>query len=379
MKLNHLTLIASSLAVLACGSKGNDSNLTKDPNTNGEIHSSCIYSYSQGPQASMNLAYNDQTVSVDFGKKFNVNYLNAVLNASAESTVRFAELTGVKFYRTEQIESAACSFTSELPIAPSDLYNKFETMGDNVLGLYLPQKTKGIYSLDSHSGIIVRKDSDRWTLVHEFMHHAFDSKARVNKSSDRVKEEISEISSQLSYYDSKLKLTTEEHAKLLSLTSDLLLNFKEIILRYSAEEVTIETLLGDKYDKNLFTHVDFNQRINGAYYISSSAKKAIEMINSITPAIHNMFSSVDLKLSSEDRYKNQHLEKNINNKLSDLSDLRSSLSIYKYNADLWIASVKRQRIKKGLSGILPVSEVQPCSHQKEIDQVVETILSSIPK
>ncbi len=149
MKLFALVLSAL-LFVVGCadsGSSPKNTPLEQTPEKPRGTDPSCLYNYDQGASAPVDLL-SERMVRSYFGKVFDENKLLPLLDVSGSETVRFAQLTGVRFYKTNYYEQKSCSYTIPLPDAPNDIRQVFDKGGANVLGLYLPKKYSGYKLID---------------------------------------------------------------------------------------------------------------------------------------------------------------------------------------------------------------------------------------
>ncbi|WP_157684582.1 hypothetical protein [Bdellovibrio bacteriovorus] len=373
------TACAPNTLVLMAALGGSKKETKPKDDLTGYIEASCLYGYSEGPNALVKPA-NKQIQASYFGKKYDVSLLNPVLAANGSEVVRFAETTGVRFYKTSPYKEGTCGFSSALPSAPSDLENKFSEANQNngVLGLYLSKNSTSLPSTKGLAAIIVRSDANKWVLVHEYMHHLFDSQVQEEGlSGDAIKTKAlslySTYGSQKRSIDYKTgtsrKTAVKETYVTLKNMNDAMI---ELVKQYFLEEMTIETILGEKLENGQLKMVLDKQRLNGAAYVISSAKKTADFIDQL-----------DVEISTFKRSYYEDLDYADYSALSVYStkfqDLRSQMSRLRSRAKDYLSS-------KGLdyNGVAVVSEADPeisipvddhagCSHGKDADEILEII------
>jgi hypothetical protein len=274
---------------------------------------SCTYQFDQGGTAPSIAPHENIKLSL-FDKKYNQSLLNSVLNVSGAELVRFASLFEVQFYKVINPYRQTCLFTNSLPSAPAVLekhFNKVEAgssaAGDEktktvLLGLYLSvDKMREIVlrsgvnpsSLNMNSSILVRNDSDKYTMTHEFMHHLFSKEGLVGEASiiknaddsaeaflrqlNLSENQIETIQSyqDLQKYVENYKIDSiEDYERHVMLLEGMTINYLNVLKEFTLEEVAIESELSEKYEKRQFTFVDERRRVNGDKYLIMSAMEA---------------------------------------------------------------------------------------------------------
>ncbi len=278
--MKKISLLTSSLlvfsAILAGCQKGDDGNrleaLAKDE-LSQYSYASCKYDYNSGGSA-LSLAKSE--TQTYFGKKYNSSNLESILGAGPASIVNFAESTGVRFYQTSSFSDKGCSVLSSLPSLPSDLQDEFDGVNSKggTLGLYLNKGTANLPSTNQRAAIIVRRDANKWVLTHEFMHHLFHDKLAETPGYSDVREDYyiakKAVKKASREYLNGSKNTEEYYSAIKALNTSLI----KVLKAYFLEEMTIETILAEKFDSGTFTDVVEGQKINGAFYIVSSRDNA---------------------------------------------------------------------------------------------------------
>lgn len=374
MKLFVLVLSAL-LFVVGCadsGSGSKDTPLEQTPEKPRGTDPSCLYGYTQGANAPSGLL-SERIVTTFFGKRFDENKLIPLLDVSGAETVRFAELTGVRFYKTNYFAQKSCSYTISLPNAPSDIRQVFDKGGANVLGLYLPKKYSSFQTVENEAAIQVRVDSDRWTLTHEFMHHLFSTLANQSGvTDDELKAAIDvNIKSYQEAINSASTTDIKAYTKAGQSLSRVNAAFQELMRRFSLEEMTIETLLAKKYDQSQFTLVAESQRENGAYYIVSSAKKAREPMTTLSDESKRV---MDILKTSADVAAIQVVQ-GLTSDLSNYNKLFAELQTLELPARDYINkhSLESLNSRNSIRGGARAASHAGCSHTGQIDEIIEQI------
>lgn len=228
----------------------------------------------------------------EFEKPYNPNWLMAVGRASIVDTIRYIEGKGAKVYRSEPVSArSSLNLTAAAPM-PEDLDREWRrsdhplagSVCGFLVGLYLGKETRGLPSVRRKAAIIVREDAGRWTLVHEFMHHNFRTQAVERGYNHDVKEEQrAKLYSEIESLKKNRTLKDAEYASRLSeLFQQLIDVVDEVIVHYQFEEVAIETLLQDKFEKAELTYVPFSSYENASAYVAASKKNIEEMYRGLT-------------------------------------------------------------------------------------------------
>jgi len=250
---------------------------------------SCAYSPSVGSSAlDANLQQSD-IQPAHFGKLYNRAWLSGALPASLNEVLRYIPEAGVKLFTADRVSPKSCDNLGSVAKFPSEI-SSYWTManqgigdsagkGSTLAGLYIPQGTDlndGSFLKDGPM-IVVREDVDRWTVVHEFIHHLFyveasksgwdstaahdqyqktvDSAQSLDPSSVHTEADAQNISAQLQTFTTQLQQMT---------------------LHYAMEEVAVESLLRDAYEKGNFPNVSELSYENAGWYIQQNAKNALQ-------------------------------------------------------------------------------------------------------
>lgn len=167
------------LSSASCSRKSTPPNFTKYKTLGDDyIANSCVYSYDQGNPSLPNQNQR-RFQKAYFGQNYNHAHLDAVLKASAYHMYNYISAVGPSVY-AYHTPSEACHPFAALPAMPTDLENLWDSETENSglispygrVGLFISKSTAKRHQ-ESKSVIVIRTDSDRWTLLHEFMHFLF--------------------------------------------------------------------------------------------------------------------------------------------------------------------------------------------------------------
>lgn len=211
----------------------------------GDDHfESCDFKYDEGGNYAN---FSDELKTTYFSKVYSRHHLRNIHQASAAQTFKYMIEKGqVDVYRGTEA-SRGCPMFRALPRPPSEFQAKWnesdssvESDGDKLLGVYLP---KDHLISGSPATIIVRNDTSRWTLVHEFMHHLFELESikdgRTQKQiiySYVVANSELNILLDLKYSEIKPKLQ-----KAIDLAAKVLVLYDHLLVGSALEEMTIES------------------------------------------------------------------------------------------------------------------------------------------
>jgi hypothetical protein len=384
LSIQSLFLIGLSIFMVSCADHKNTRDVVARAQPESIPHkekSVCDYNFEDGNRAPEILSP-EKKVRTYFGKFFDLGLLDPIMDVSGQETVRFAQLTNVVFYKTNYFTKANCGYTASLPDAPADLLEMFESAGDKVLGMYFSKhgQRQNDEATDPKAAILVRVDSDRWTLVHEYMHHVF-SKYRKQSPHMLSDQQINQTySTNLKSYNQKAKSVDDsdedELVKVAMSLSQVNNSFMEYLRRYALEEVTIEAYLAKKYDASEFKGVHKDQRISAAAYIVESVTNATNSKSQMNlNTLQNMTESEIKRLQNfsdsvaEEAIKQLRLDRDQIVKMKSEARVLSSNAV-KY-LDLHTQSNSR-------AGIVPGSMKMPetlrgCSHSHQFDDIYKQV------
>lgn len=312
-KSNYFLFTFLLMTIASCSNqsssqKNNETKQVVPDDVSEYAKASCLYQFQDGPAATP--LSSSLVVSSYFDKRFDNNLLSPVLAASAAEVVRFAQLTGVQYFKTKAYKQGSCEFAANLPEAPQDLnakFNKFNT-DDSILGLYLPKNSQDVPTTSVTAAITVRSDSNKWVFVHEYMHHLFQIQNVTDNGGVAVdirEKYLKDFADFQAAANNLNKLSAEDQLKgfqeLAQRLKTLNLSFVAFLKEFYLEEMTIETTLGEKLDRDELRYVIAAQRINGAAYTLSSGKKTKELIEEMSKMNSSVLPLFSPYLSEEEK------------------------------------------------------------------------------
>lgn len=352
----------------------------------------CSFKPSEGSTVNINSVYTSETQLGLFDKPYNREWLHSIETASLYETIRFVNETGVQILSAEKKGSLDCNgFSSLSSISSQDEiekeWKKLASKDNNkqyVAGLYLPQNPLSpIEALKNKSVIIVRENQERYTLVHEFMHHNFTESAKKNKLLDgneeqKFKTHLQKAFSILKNVDSH-STDAQIYYALSACQDDFLAafnNFDKIILGTALEEVTIESLLVDQILNNSLQFIQKDNLKQSSWYIGYSADRAeslySNLIEDLIDPILKITEDVPHPIQSELnnlilKFKNRiEIAKNVKNKYNIYTTLALTQSNLMINDHF-------NQLETPLSSTV---ETKPCSHLDVLENISEVIKKS---
>ena len=256
----------------------------------------CEFQPELGGEADLALTQNHQVLPSHFQKKYDRNWLLATSKTSGPETARVVETTGVQLYKVS-IGNSPCTYFRNLNSPPTGLRTKWDEVAEvkndgtsSILGLYLG--VGDTQDTATMPAILVLESSDRYTLVHEFMHRNFDAhdEARVNNGKDQMIAKLMAITGKLSELEKDyLRKKSDEAAKALGNANlEMTKLYDDLTTRYMLEEVTIESILGKDYESGILANVSSKAYINGGYYIQYSAEQYRKIMAPLRTEIRNL-------------------------------------------------------------------------------------------
>lgn len=380
-KIQGLFLVLmTNLFLASCGS-GSDGRKKSEEIVNPDVSeysaASCRYKYDEGPVALQSAT--PDIKSTYFGKEIDMNLLKPVLAASGAEVVRFAESTGVRYYKTGAKSTDSCEFLATLPVSTADLETEFSNAGKigTVLGLYLAANTSKLPSTQGLAAIVVRSDASKWVITHEYMHHLFhaqilatpgaaaDIKSQMQKSLADYEEATTQLR-KVPFGDERASQANETALKLQILSSDLV----SVLKQYYLEEMAIETTLAEQMDRGNFTLVLKGQRVNGAAYTMTSAKKVAEILYPFEKEIRDFKRSYARELGS---FEQTQLE----TELSEFADIRTTMASLSFRAKSYLESLGLEYEGLVHSSFIGTDKAAAsdsgCGHEKEIEGLIQLV------
>ncbi|HRO68677.1 MAG TPA: hypothetical protein PL182_13980 [Pseudobdellovibrionaceae bacterium] len=234
---------------------------------------SCEIPFEQGGEAPAFLPERS-VVATFFGKKFDRSRLAAVGFASPKAISEFMFLDGVSAQSMPLVLPGACAALGSLPTASARAQEYWnEIAGGAVLGVYLPiNRSKPLG--ENKPLILLRADTDRYTLVHEYLHHVFND---VREGDGERNEDLMNRLEALGLRYERVgplpfgregdKAAVEKYLKA---WTEYQTTFLEALVVFPLEEVAVESLLQEAIRKNEFGPVTLYNKVNSAAYLSRS-------------------------------------------------------------------------------------------------------------
>jgi hypothetical protein len=213
-----------------------------------------------------------------FNKEYNRSKLAGILVASAKETLAYVNQDEVTVFKYDT-DGKGCSLfrtASPMPAAVRSIWNSADSKDDGtrMMGLYVGKTTSKLQlSKLELPFIIVRENSTRWTLVHEYMHHLFMVRSLEQGHDDsqiflRRNKALTDFEIKLN----RSELTTESGVRS---AVESFLNFVKIDdernVHYVFEEMTIEDQLRRDFESRDLTFVTPYDYNSAGWYIEYSA------------------------------------------------------------------------------------------------------------
>lgn len=259
-----------------------------------------------------------------FDKAYDQGNLNELMNLSLNRSIKFVVSQNVNLVRGEATAKASCTPFAVLPPAKGYSKDKWEESTKSkdgteivVLGLYLEKGQPGVAELKDQASIVIRPDTSRWTLVHEYMHHLFtDANQKQGSPTYELKEKFFDASGKNQkimddlYYDKLVKgisLNTDEANSLAQALLDYIGDLYELMKRYPMEEVTVESYLIEKYKEQKFVAVPDVDVVSAAWYVHSKYELSKEFLIDSEEKIGNTLDAIGYKIDETLRENLKHI------------------------------------------------------------------------
>ncbi len=279
------------LTATGCNAPKDTSNTTEDNLNEEYIQAACQFAPTEGDHAQPGQAQPDVRKTY-FDKAIDAAALKRVRSTSIVETVKVANSYGVEVHRINK-SGVSCNPFDFLAEAPSDFEMVWNSATEGasskgfLAGLYLNLNSPEAASTSRSAMIGVRRDGNRWIVVHEFMHHLFELEAaKAGMGANAVENNMNSASDAMDAagetYSAK-----PTHQNLMSLmnafeTVDAALI--RLTIQFPLEEVTVETMLQDGVKAGAFSYFPSRTHSSNSY-IESSAQKArdyLEKLDSVT-------------------------------------------------------------------------------------------------
>lgn len=222
-----------------------------------------------------------------FGKAIDQARFDAVLSTSPAATIEVVAAQGATVFQVP-LRAGECALFAPLTEVPDPLWPIWSTanvsVGGSLLALFLPAERVRAQGYGAPV-IMIRSDSDRYTLVHEYVHFLFD-RARGPEGRDdaRLLARFEAASSRLS---ALLPLREDEAnpARLIEVSAawvDVAEATLPLLDGFPLEEMAVEAMLGDAYRGGRLKHVSDYSRRNGDRYIRANWNRARELLGKLS-------------------------------------------------------------------------------------------------
>ena len=227
-----------------------------------------------------------------FAKPYDRADLDAVLEASAVQTSIYVMDMGVSVYRIPR-NANQCPMFYALPEVPSNLRAVWDEVaggaGEGQLaGAYFEicEGTCPDYSL-SNPTILVHEASDRWTLVHEMMHHNFNvfRKADTNRESlNRVREHIRTGQINLERFNDAFDASKsrDDLTSLANQAYSMVGNLYVLMIYTTFEEIAVEALLLEEAAEGRLNYISRESPASALWYIRLSRQDGLRHFSAFT-------------------------------------------------------------------------------------------------
>lgn len=248
---------------------------------------SCAYKFSDGVSVAPQVMPAPKLGSPFFGKTIDQSRLQIVGPLSGQGTLEFLQRDGLQPYSVP-LSVGACTMLATLPLAPQGLLQIWNAANlanaSSLIGLFLPAdrvRGQGI----AQPVILLRADTDRYSMVHEYMHFLYNRvRESQGKSSTavslRYRRQLTGIKPLLPMSDRDL---TNPHLvqQVASLWIPFAGSVMDLVLNYPFEEMAVEANLTEALEKGQLARVTDFDRKNSANYINQNYQSGLEKLNSL--------------------------------------------------------------------------------------------------
>jgi hypothetical protein len=233
-----------------------------------------------------------------FNKPYDRHDLEAVLDASSVSTTDYVKSLGVELFRVPRTQLAgACQTFFNLDEAAEEL----KTVWNRASGGVSDGRLAGLYWDNCGDScqdfaivrptILVDEASDRWTLVHELMHHNFNQARKA----DRGIIPYTPLVRGLQRSINKIEKLMREHqlrpelSKLEAITTEaetVNRSLFELEKRGSFEEVALEAQLILEWYQGRFTSGNIQSAQSSLWYMDTTRKQGLASFDDVTTVLN---------------------------------------------------------------------------------------------
>lgn len=291
-------ILGSTLVLSACGGGGGGGGGNRVV-PRGYDKVSCSASPPDvGPAALFPHLTQTRFVKGIFAKPYDRADLEAVLDSSAVSTTEYVKGLGIQLFRIPRADlKGACQTFFNLDEASPELAEVWNRAaggvgGDGQLaGLYW--ENCGTSCRDAElvqPTILVDEATDRWTLIHEMMHHNFNMSRKADRTIPGYTPTVRAMQRSLQRVDKLMKeFTAKADEKVLgdlALEAEVLSkSLYDLAVRGLLEEVAVEGLLLQEWTEGRLKAGNAQATKSSLWYMTGSRESALSRFDSVTDVI----------------------------------------------------------------------------------------------
>ena len=261
-----------------------------------------------------------------FNKPLDLNPYEQSLTASSFSIVKAMQSQGVFLYHVDPQNLSPCFYFDFLFPVTGEAKTQWDNItsnssgGSTLLGLFTTYYNRNSENsvFITNPTIILRRDTQKWTLIHEMTHYLFAlgrTKDKSWKFRSELNESIQAVHSEIQVLKNKLNTSPNAND-----ATTLMNKFKQFFdqnytldKRGPLEEFAIESMLLDSADNNQITDVDLEFEMKNAHaYMSSNASLVTPSYRRLIQEIEN----IDVSSYSNAQTLKNNLLKTINETLN---------------------------------------------------------------
>jgi hypothetical protein len=215
--------------------------------------------------------------ALSFGKSIDLARLHAVHQTSARETIRSIRDQGIEIEQANTPQKYRCKMFDDLPQASSWANRIWEDRSFDriLLGIFLPRRAQ--QNQKGRHLIVIRPDTTRWTLLHEYAHALFEIELERQglPSGDHHDKTLTENMDEWDALRKNCESRTDctNPTRYLELTKNIARAIEGIVLEYSFEEIAIEHALSSAYSNGALRFVP-NELFDAWMYAQSSLERA---------------------------------------------------------------------------------------------------------
>ena len=350
--------ISLSFFVTQCSSGGDDNGLVGKVDTGSCAHTPYVGDAAQTKAKSFRLEHSGY-----FDKNLVTDHMDALLASSGDNIASYITSQGVELYQMTEKSKSDCKYFAFLKTPTAEAQKNWDNSADKndegetfLLGLfttyYIPVDTDRFELRDPT--IMVRQDTQKWTLLHEFAHYLFaDGRVRGPMMDRQSLRQALQLSSR----DVRNRQQTFEQdpsefnaAKFVNSLKNFFSLSYDLDQRGPLEEFTVESMLVDRYTNSKLTLV------NGQFDLANAAgymKANIEDPDPVTFGVLSRYSNLERLVKN---YQNNHfIPNNWNTVVSDannlLTDIQSLLSFIDEKMNTAINQAHSARLQPALTSL----------------------------